>query len=157
MNGVRDILEGLAHGDAEAILGAAETGRVLANDGVVDGGVIEPYATHLRETLPSALEVKALKDALTALIQRDRPDETTAAAIFALGKFGDREMVPFFRGELLRQLDMLPIQYAVVSQLLCTLSDLGEDTITQGFHSLQDVEKSIRDSRTYLERFVRNR
>lgn len=94
----------------------------------------------------------AARDRLVASLQQlatERLDDPAVGSIYwALGKAGDKTLIPFFQKALLQQLQGVP---GAVFQILIALERLGERPFTgRESHSINNEGENVKFARRYL-------
>jgi len=130
----------------EAILLIGEV-AVFSRKGIRSDVVPEANEERLGEG-----ELQALERALINFVERNPFGPDAGSAIWCLSKFCNRDMIQIYRGWLQRYVDHLKPSGFALGQLLVSLSNLGEHTITGGSFSANEVGKNFDDAVAYLNR-----
>ena len=97
-------------------------------------------------------DMQVLRQTLIDFVEGDPFGPEAGSAIWALSKFRDRAMVETYRGWLRRYVEHPSRSAVAVGQLVASLSNLGEDVITDGSFSAVEVGKNFDDAVAYLRR-----
>jgi hypothetical protein len=130
----------------EAILLIGEVG-VFCRRGIKSDVLPEANEDHLGQE-----ELQILERALVDLVERDPFGPDAGSAIWSLSKFCDRDIIRLYRVWLQRYVDQLRPSAFALGQLLVSLDNLGERTVTGGSFSADEFGKNFDDAIAYLKR-----
>jgi hypothetical protein len=97
-------------------------------------------------------ELQVLERALIDFVERCPYSVNAGGAIWALGKFCDRDIIKIYRAWLRRYVEQLSPYAHPLGQLVACLSGLGEKVITGGGFSACEFGKNLDDAVAYLDR-----
>jgi hypothetical protein len=144
------ILAGISQDNEKAFLAAEESAMAYAFGMAPNVGLIEPYQTLITEQPPGAEDIDAIKMALLDYLNGKGRKRYAVTAIFALGKIQDPGLIEPLKEQLELHLRELLARNAIVGNLICALSNLGEPIISGKGHRCTEIDKTVRDARTYL-------
>jgi hypothetical protein len=137
---------GNSEGVQEAILLIGEV-AVFNRNGIRSDVVPEANEEHLGWG-----ELQILERALIDFVEGNPFGPDAGSAIWCLSKFCDQDIIKEYQDWLQRYVDHLKPSAFALGQVLVSLENLGEHTVTGGSFSTHEVGKNFDDAVAYLRR-----
>jgi hypothetical protein len=148
----KEILDGIGRNEEVAFLAAEAVAMAFTYGTESNVGIADEHLSLLNEYPPTAEDIAAITAALVGYLTSSPHEKHASSAVFALGKINDPNLVPLLREQLKQVAAELVTKNAMLGNLICALSNLGEAVMSEQRFSSAELEKNLKDARLYLMR-----